>query len=89
VKGLIRLDILRKYGVRRRKRSRDRKRNDIRKHLVDNFFFQQILPVIVLVDGNVVLITPLADCEPAGFLLRESGGPFGQVRLVKFFVLHS
>ena len=82
--SLIRLSVLRKSWVRHRKRRRDRKRNDIRKHLVDNFFFQLMLPVIVLVD--IVLITPLTNCNLADFLIRESGGPFGQVRLVEFLL---
>ena len=84
--SLIRLSVLRKSRFSHRKRSCDSKRNDIRKHLVDNFFFQLMLPVIVLVDGDMVLITPLADCEPAGSLIREPGGPFGQVCLVKFLL---
>ena len=84
--SLIRLIVLRKSGFSHRKRSCDRERNDIWKHLVDNFFFQLMLPVIVLVDGDMVLITPLADCEPAGSLIREPDGPFSQVCLVKFLL---
>lgn len=44
-----------------------------------------MLPVIVLVDGDMVLITPLADCEPAGSLIREPDSPFGQVCLVSSY----
>lgn len=42
-------------------------------------FFQRMFLVIVLVYGDMVLITPLADCEPLGSLIRESCGAFVQV----------
>jgi hypothetical protein len=36
------------------------------------------------VNRQLILITPLADGQPAGFLSFKSGGPFIETNLVKF-----
>lgn len=36
-----------------------RDRNDIREYLTCEFFLEQMFPIVIRVDGKVVLITPL------------------------------
>lgn len=53
--------------------------------MAGKFFFKKMLPVVVGVNGVAVLVTPLSYSQTAGFLLRKSGCPFVQAKLMKFF----
>ena len=64
-------------------------RNNIRQQPVNGFFFEKVLPVVVCVDGKVILIAPLSDGQAAGFLIGEAGSPFLKMGLMKFlFCVH-
>ena len=63
--------------------------NNVRKSLVDNFFFEKVFPVIIGVERKIILFTPLPDSKAAGFLIGKSDGPFLKMDLVKFlFCIH-
>ena len=53
------------------------------KHGVNDFISYEMLPVVVPVDGEMVLFAPLTDSEAAILLVREPGGPFDEICLVK------
>jgi hypothetical protein len=57
--------------------------NNIGKHLIHRFFLKNMLSVVVNVNQHLILITPLADGQPADFLLFKSGSPFIETKLVK------
>ena len=69
--------------------SRDRERNNVRKSLVDNFFFEKMLPVVIGVKRKNILLSPLSYSKATGFLISKSDGPFLKMDLVKFlFCIH-
>lgn len=58
--------------------------NNVRKSLVDNFFFEKVFPVIIGVERKIILFTPMLDSKTAGFLNSESDGPFLKMNFIKF-----
>ena len=56
---------------------------------IDDFFLEKVFPVVVSVNGKVVLLTPLYDGQATGFLIGEPGSPFLKMSLMKFlFCIH-
>ena len=45
------------------------KRNDIRENLITYFFLEYTLPVVISVDGEVIIFTPLLDGKTTCFLI--------------------
>ena len=65
---------------------RNGKRNNIRKFLVGDFFFAEMLPITVGVKRKMVYFTLLPDCQTTEFLLCKPGSPLLQSGLMKFLL---
>lgn len=52
--------------------------------LINNFFLEKMLPVVIGVERKIILFAPLPDSKAAGFLICKSDGPFLKMDLMKF-----
>ena len=45
-----------------------------------------MFPVVICVDGEVILLSPLFDGQAVGVLIGEPGSPFLKMSLMKFLL---
>lgn len=61
-------------------------RNDIRENLITHFFLKYTFPVVISVDGKVIIFTPLLDSKTTCFLINKALSPFIKMELMKFLI---
>ena len=54
--------------------------------MINDFSLQEMFPVIVFVDGEVVLFTPGADGQTVGLLICEIGGLLTKMGRMEFYL---